>query len=67
MATYICVMEHPYFAVTDAAGKFTLPTLPAGTYTLGIWHEGLQTLDGKNEVQVVVGKNQQVDFVMKKK
>ncbi len=67
MSTFICVMEHPYFAVTDAAGKFELPRLPAGTYTLGVWHEGLQTLDGKNEVQVVVAKNQQVDFTMMKK
>jgi plastocyanin len=67
MATYLCVVDHPYFAVTDAAGKFELPKLPAGTYTLGVWHEGLQTLDGRNEIQVVVAGDQQVVFTMKKK
>ena len=67
MATFICVMDHPYFAVTDATGKFELPPLPAGTYTLGVWHEGLQTLDGKNEARIVVGTTPQVVFTMRKK
>ena len=35
---YICVMEHPVYAVTDAAGAFKLPDLPAGSYTIESVH-----------------------------
>src|SRR5262249_18717202 len=39
MYAYLCVMEHPYFAVTDAEGRFAFPTnLPPGKYTLGVKH-----------------------------
>jgi plastocyanin len=67
MATWIGVLDHPYFAVTDAAGKFEIKNLPPGTYKLGIWHEGLRTKDKKNEVEVVVKANHSVDFLMEKK
>ena len=43
MRSYIYVFDHPYFTVTDAAGKFTLGDVPPGTYKLGIWHETLGT------------------------
>ncbi len=45
MASYIGVMGHPYFAVTDASGNFKIANLPAGTYTIEAWHEkyGSQT------------------------
>ena len=36
MRAYLFVMEHPYFAVTDAQGRFTIKGLPAGSYTLAI-------------------------------
>jgi hypothetical protein len=67
MSAFLCVVEHPYWAVTDAEGKFGIPNLPAGIYTFGVWHEGLATLDGKNEIPLVVKANQTVEFVMKKK
>jgi hypothetical protein len=37
---YIAVFDHPYFAVTDDDGKFTIDSLPAGTYKMMVWHEG---------------------------
>lgn len=43
MASYGSIVAHPYFAVTDASGRFTLPDLPPGTYTLEVWHEKLGT------------------------
>jgi plastocyanin len=52
------VLEHPYFAVTDDSGAFSLPNLPPGTYTLAAWHEkyGEMTQDvtlGEKEAKTV--------------
>ena len=43
MNAYVGVLNHPYFAVTDAGGTFTLKSLPPGTYTIDAWHEKLGT------------------------
>jgi hypothetical protein len=34
-------MEHPYYAVTDASGAFSVADLPAGDYEVEVWHETL--------------------------
>jgi polysaccharide lyase family 4-like protein len=39
MRGFVHVFDHPYFAVTDEQGAFSIPDLPAGTYTLKAWHE----------------------------
>jgi Carboxypeptidase regulatory-like domain len=39
MTTYIGVVSHPYFAVTDTQGAFTIRSVPPGTYRLHFWHE----------------------------
>ncbi|HVZ78528.1 MAG TPA: carboxypeptidase regulatory-like domain-containing protein [Gemmatimonadaceae bacterium] len=36
---YVGVFDHPYFAVTDDRGRFTLDGVPPGTYHLRLWHE----------------------------
>ncbi len=54
MAAYVGVLPHPYFAVTDAAGAFTLPRLPPGRYTLEAWHEKL----GRQTADVTIGPGQ---------
>lgn len=41
MQAWIVVMEHPYYAVTDAQGEFVLSDVPPGTYELQVWHERL--------------------------
>ncbi len=40
MNAFILVFSHPYFAVTDADGRFDLGRVPPGEYRLAIWHEG---------------------------
>lgn len=39
MKAYYFVMDHPFFAVTDDNGKFSIQGLPPGDYTLSAWHE----------------------------
>ncbi len=41
MNAYVGVMDHPFFTVSDAEGKFAIKGLPAGTYTIEAWHEKL--------------------------
>ena len=38
MLAYIQVVNTPFFAKTDTHGNATLPVLPAGKYTLKVWH-----------------------------
>ena len=38
MSGIILVLPTPYFAVTDAEGRFALADLPHGTYKLAAWH-----------------------------
>lgn len=40
MNAFVLVFNHPFFDVTDAEGRFELPSLPAGTYTVVGWYEG---------------------------
>ena len=38
MAAWIYVLDHPYHAVTDERGRFRLPPVPPGRYTLQVRH-----------------------------
>jgi uncharacterized protein (DUF2141 family) len=60
MQAYIGVMDHPFFNVTGDGGTFALKDLPAGTYTIEVWHErlGSQT----QEVAVKDGESAAIDF-----
>ena len=50
MRGYIVVADNPYVDVTGAGGKFEIKDVPAGSYTLEIWHEVL----GKKSMKVSV-------------
>jgi plastocyanin len=45
MSAWAVVMKHPYYAVTDADGHFSLD-VPPGRYKLRIWHEVLGAMEG---------------------
>jgi plastocyanin len=60
MGAWIGVVDHPWFAVTGADGRFELPPLPPGEYELSAWHERL----GEQTRRVTVGEGEvvQADF-----
>ena len=41
MSAFILVFSHPFFAVTDPAGRYRIDDVPPGTYTLVAWNEGV--------------------------
>ena len=57
MTSYAGIVAHPYFTVTGPDGRFSLPDLPAGAYTLEVWHEKL----GTRTQQITIAPKQQAD------
>ncbi|MDP9362068.1 MAG: carboxypeptidase regulatory-like domain-containing protein [Acidobacteriota bacterium] len=51
MKSYMAVMPHPFYAVSQSNGSFTISNLPPGQYTVVAWHEKY----GQQEQQVTVG------------
>jgi plastocyanin len=41
MRGWVVVAPHAFYAITDGQGRFTFDQLPAGEYTLRLWHERL--------------------------
>ena len=41
MNAFILVFSHPFFAMTDADGRYQINNVPAGTYNLVAWNEGV--------------------------
>ena len=40
MNAFILVFSHPFFAVTDADGRYRIDNVPPGTYNVVAWNEG---------------------------
>lgn len=64
MAGWLVVADSPT-AVTDEKGSFKLANVPAGTYKLKVWHEGLG--EQTKEVTVKAGEEVKVTFELAKK
>lgn len=60
---YVAVFEHPYFAVADADGTFRIDSLPPGTYTVKVWHEGLDK-PVEQRVTVTAGGAGKIDLTL---
>jgi plastocyanin len=43
MRGWVVVADHPFYALTNETGEFSLPGVPPGKYTLQIWQESLGT------------------------
>ena len=68
MKAWVAYVPHPYFAVTNEKGEFTLEDVPPGDYKLGYWHEACGT-NNKEPVKVTVAAGGEVkqDFTLKLK
>jgi hypothetical protein len=64
MFSYVCVVDHPYFSVTDKDGKFTIKDVPPGKYTLEALHRRTGSITREIEV---TDDGAKVDIVMEAK
>ncbi len=64
MEGYVVVLETPYFAVTAKDGSYEIKGVPAGTYTLSVWHEKLKGAPLK--VDVPAQGTSTADFSLKR-
>ena len=60
MRSYISVVDHPFYAVTDEDGKFEIKGLPAGEYEIEAVHEKLKSTTGK--ITVKDGESAKLDL-----
>jgi plastocyanin len=58
MYVHVNAFEHPFFAVSNEKGEFSIPTkgLPDGAYNLEIWHEKLAPEPITQEIEIKGGK-----------
>jgi hypothetical protein len=62
MNAFILVFAHPFFAVTDATGRFRIPEVPPGTHEVVAWREG--TASAPRAVTVPEGGTTELNFVL---
>ncbi len=60
MEGFVVVLPNPYFAVSDKEGKFEIKGVPAGQYTVAVWHPKLKAQP--KPVTVEAGKPATVSF-----
>jgi plastocyanin len=60
MTGYVGVVNHPYYATSDATGSFKITGVPAGKQTIQVWHEKYGFLT--QTVDVKAGGTTNVDF-----
>jgi hypothetical protein len=65
MLAYFVVLKTSHFSVTGQDGRFALPNLPPGKYTITAWHETFGTQN--QEITVMDGQSLTVDFVFQAK
>lgn len=64
MGAWVVVLETPYFAVSNKEGDYEIDNVPAGKYSLTVWHEKLKGEAVSVEVPEK-GETKQ-DFVVKR-
>jgi len=60
MRSHIAVLAHPFFAVSDSNGAFTIKGLPPGEYEIEAWHEKYGSKTAK--IKVAEKADSKADF-----
>lgn len=63
MIGYIYVADTPFFGKTESAGTATLDDLPAGEYTLRVWHPSMERSEDTTVKRVTLSGGGVVDVV----
>jgi plastocyanin len=62
MSAWILVFAHPYFATTDAEGRYRIDGVPPGAYALAVWNDG--AVRARRELRVDAGGEVEADVVV---
>jgi len=62
MSAFILVFAHRFFALADAEGRYRIDGVPAGSYTLALWHDG--GVRGRRELRLAEGETLEQDLVV---
>lgn len=74
MNSWAGILNHPFFAVSDKDGKYTIKGIPPGEYTIECWHEVTKAPGGKpagygvtatQKITVAAKDNKTLDFTIK--
>lgn len=66
MVAYMLIRDDPYFAVTDAEGKFSIEKIPAGKWSFQFWHSRCGYMkDLQQGGKAIAGKRGEVEFEIK--
>lgn len=60
MSAFIVVLKNPYFARSDADGRYRISGIPAGRHRIRCWHESLPAEE--REVEVPANGSVEVNF-----
>jgi plastocyanin len=63
MNAFILVFSHPFYALTDAEGRYRIENVPAGVYNVYAWNEG--TASEPKSVTVPGGGTAELDFSLR--
>ena len=68
MNASVWVLNHPYYAVTDADGKYEIKNAPAAGVKIVAWHNGafLNSGESKGEAIKLKDGDNKKDFTAKK-
>jgi len=62
MSALVMLMDHPWFAVPNDTGAFSLADVPAGDHTLVAWHERIG--ERRERIRVTPGGTLRVSFTL---
>jgi plastocyanin len=63
MNAFILVFGHPFYALTDADGRYRIENVPGGVYSVVAWNEG--TASDPRSVTVPPGGTAELDFSLR--